>query len=169
MSKQQLPPENTEASFAMYGETVIDRPLNEVWSASLEFPFWFFSNKAVERLRGDRGEVGDTIVTNGVMRNEIVALRPRKSVTWKFSPMLTDGVHVIFYDLELAAENRQTRLSMRYFSQRGWPSEMARQMLEELAHGKTPYFMHQVLAAFKANLETGITHEAYERMNGTAP
>jgi len=53
------------------------------------------------------------------------------------------------------------KFSKSYYSQGLWSEEMIRMFLQDQSEGKTSDFMKQISLAFKAYLETGITHNDY--------
>ena len=156
----QIKEATPKVNIALYDKIIINRPVKEVWTELLNYPIWFFSGKGIERIKGELGHIGYTIVGNGLY-TQVIGVRPLQSIVWKISPISNDERDYVFIDYRVEGFNGKTRLSRSYYSQGFWSDERLQGFIQDQSQGRTPEFIEQNSLAFKAYMEKGVTYEDY--------
>ena len=143
----------TESSIVLYDDVIIDRSIEILWPELLDFVSWYFTGQHIERIKGQPGQVGETLVVNNALRHEIISIRALKNIVWKTCLITSCEKDVVFSNFLVEGVDGKSRLIRNVYSQGFWSEKFVAQYREDTSNGKIPNSVRKVSLAFKEYVE----------------
>ena len=153
INKNETQPVTTTSHVIVFDEITIDQPVEAVWPELLDFVSWYFRGEDIKHVSGKMGNLGSTFIVNGLLRHEIVGVKPHKTVVWKTCLLSSCENNIVFSDFTLRDIDGKSKLLRNSYSQGFWPEDFANKMRENMAKGIIPDSVRKISLKFKEYVE----------------